>query len=215
MVRSAPRAHEPVQMERTGRSRAPRPFGVETKYVSANLPNLISIGRLLSVPLAVWLILSDKILAAFWLFVAAAVSDAVDGYIAKRFNARTVFGAYLDPLADKALLVSVYVTLGNLGIVEAWLVILVVFRDALIIGGAILFQTVTRALRMQPMMVSKVNTAAQLIYAAWVLSMNGFGLDDHGIGTGMAYVVATTTIISGAAYLVIWTRRAADMENGT
>src|ERR1700730_7557103 len=77
-----------------------------------NVPNIITLGRLLSVPLAIWLILSGAYLAAFWTFVFACVSDAVDGFIAKRFDMRTQIGALLDPIADKVLLVSVYVTLG-------------------------------------------------------------------------------------------------------
>src|SRR5262249_58872248 len=100
-----------------------------------NLPNLISLGRLLLVPLAISLILEDSYGTAFWVFVVAGVSDALDGFIAKRFDRRTRLGALLDPLADKVLLVSVYVTLGIAGQIWAWLVVLVVFRDVMIIGG--------------------------------------------------------------------------------
>src|SRR5204863_4812848 len=100
-----------------------------------NIPNLISLGRLLLVPLAISLILDGSYWAAFWVFVAAGISDALDGFIAKRFNWRTRLGALLDPLADKVLLVSVYVTLGMACQVWAWLVVLVVFRDFMIIGG--------------------------------------------------------------------------------
>ena len=94
-----------------------------------NLPNLISLARLLSVPLMVWVILAGKMEFAFWLFIVAGISDAVDGFIAKHFGATSAIGKYLDPLADKALLVSVYVTLGHAGYLPTWLVILVVFRD--------------------------------------------------------------------------------------
>src|SRR5260370_4856839 len=103
-----------------------------------NLPNVISLGRLLLVPLAISLILDGRYYAAFWIFVIAGVSDAVDGFIAKRFDRRTRLGALLDPLADKVLLVSVYVTLGVSGQLWTWLVVLVVFRDIMIVGGFLL-----------------------------------------------------------------------------
>src|ERR671925_201528 len=95
-----------------------------------NLPNLISLGRLLLVPLAISLILEGSYAAAFWVFVIAGVSDAADGFIAKRFDRRTRLGALLDPLADKVLLVSVYLTLGVAGQLWTWLVVLVVLSIA-------------------------------------------------------------------------------------
>ena len=95
-----------------------------------SIPNLITLGRILLVPIVVWAIWSGAMWAAFVLFLAAGVSDAVDGYLAKRFGMTTVLGAYLDPLADKALIVSIYVTLGIIGKIPGWLVILVVSRDA-------------------------------------------------------------------------------------
>src|SRR5215470_10721027 len=107
-----------------------------------NLPNLISLGRLLLVPLAISLILDGKYWAAFWVFIIAGISDALDGFIAKHFDRRTRLGALLDPLADKVLLVSVYVTLGVAGQLWTWLVVLVVFRDIMIVGGFLLLQAI-------------------------------------------------------------------------
>ncbi len=178
-----------------------------------NVPNLISLGRLLSVPVAVWLILADQIQAAFWLFIAAGISDAVDGFIAKRFNAETKLGRFLDPIADKALLVSVFITLGQEGLLQAWLVILVVFRDAVIVGGALLFETLTHSLTMEPLKISKFNTVAQIVLAATVLGFNGFEIKDPGIVSALAIVVALTTVLSGLLYVVKWTGRATDMED--
>ncbi len=103
-----------------------------------NPANLITLGRLLSVPVSVWLILAGQFAAAFWMFVLAGISDAVDGFIAKRFDMRTKIGALLDPVADKTLLVSIYVTLGVAGQLPTWLVILVVSRDLMIVGGFLL-----------------------------------------------------------------------------
>jgi cardiolipin synthase (CMP-forming) len=176
-----------------------------------SIPNIISLGRLLAVPLAVWLILVGELGWAFWLFVAAGLSDAVDGFIARAFRSRTMLGGYLDPLADKALLVSVYLALGHAGYLPVWLVILVVFRDILIVGGVLLLYTLKESFAMQPSFISKVNTTAQIALAALVLS--GFGLDLtgttidlKGITVAMIWAVAATTTLSGLGYLVMGSR---------
>jgi cardiolipin synthase len=166
------------------------------------LPNLITLARLLAVPVGVYLILVDKYTSAFWLFLVAGLSDAADGFIAKRFGADSVIGAYLDPLADKALLVSVYLTLGHMGHVPVWLVILIVFRDLLIIGGAILFHTLGYPIKIKPLLVSKVNTAAQIVLAAMVLAELGLGAPLRSLSVPVFYIVAATTLVSGAAYIV-------------
>ena len=116
-----------------------------------NLPNSITLARLFCVPVVVWLILVDRMGAAFWVSFAAAISDAIDGIIAKRFRMETLLGGFLDPIADKALLVCVYIALGYEGYLPEWVVILAVFRDALIIGGALLFHTLTQSLSMKPL----------------------------------------------------------------
>ncbi len=177
-----------------------------------NLPNAISLARLFSAPLVVWLILSNEITAAFWLFLIAAISDGVDGFIAKRLGMTTVLGGFLDPIADKALLVGTYAALGSNGVLELWLVILVIFRDLLIVGGALLFRLLTRSLDMEPLMVSKVNTVAQIVLAAVVLGNGGLDLGLSILIDVLVVVAATTTLTSGAAYVVQWTRRVAGVE---
>ncbi len=172
-----------------------------------NIPNMITLGRLLAVPVTVWLILNDFIFAAFWLFVAAGISDAIDGFLAKRWNQVTEFGAYLDPLADKALLASVFITLGVQGHLESWLVILVVFRDVMIVGAVVLFQTMVRSLEMDPLFISKVNTLAQIILAALVLGAEGYNVDMGLFMEMMTGIVAVTTMASGLSYLVVIMRR--------
>ena len=178
-----------------------------------NLPNLITLGRLFSVPVILWLILDGSMMAAFWVFFAAALSDAVDGIIAKYFDAETVFGAFLDPIADKALLVSVYLMLGHQSYIEAWLVIMVVFRDLVILGGALLFQTVTQSLSMRPLTISKVNTFVQLVFAAVVLWVGAYGIDGGAGIRVIGYIVAVTTLWSGTVYVITWSHRAAVMED--
>lgn len=172
------------------------------------LPNLISLARLLAVPVAVWLILTDRFHSSFWLFVGAGISDAFDGFLARRFNLRSLIGAYLDPLADKALLASVYVALGYAGQMPLWLVILVVFRDVLIIGGAVLYQLLTQRLTMEPLFVSKLNTGVQIALAALVLAQLAFHFDSYGADVMLVYAAAVTTAVSGGAYIAIWGRRA-------
>jgi len=177
-----------------------------------NLPNLITFGRLLSVPVAVYLIMQSAHLAAFLLFVLAGVSDALDGYLAKHNNQTTQLGAILDPMADKTLLVGVYVTLGLQGNLPNWLVVLVVFRDLLIVGGVIILFLVRLEVKMRPLIISKINTAAQLALAAIVLAELGFRLDIGELVKTAIYVVGATTVISGASYMVSWTRQMAGVE---
>lgn len=178
-----------------------------------NLPNLISLARLMSVPLTVYLILRGFDLAAFWLFVVAAASDAVDGFLAKRLGQSSELGRYLDPIADKTLLVGVYLTLGNMGHLATWLVILVVFRDLIIVGGVVLTKLNNGQVKMmRPLMVSKVNTAAQIALAAVVLARLGFGFGESVLDVVLIYLVAATTLASGGAYVVSWGRHSASLE---
>jgi cardiolipin synthase len=139
--------------------------------------------------------------------LAAGISDAIDGFLARRLKARSEIGAYLDPLADKCLLVSSYVTLGYQNHIESWLVILVVFRDVLIIGGAILYQTLTQSLTVQPLLISKLNTVLQIALIGFVLARLGLGIGDGGLTQWLGYAVAASTLASGAAYVAVWGRR--------
>ena len=172
-----------------------------------NLPNLISLGRLLLVPLAISLILDGSYWAAFWILVIAGVSDAADGFIAKRFDRRTRLGALLDPLADKVLLVSVYVTLGFAGQLWTWLVVLVVFRDIMIVGGFLLIQAIAALPKpFQPLFISKVNTGVQVALVGYILFRRGLGADAGPADFVLSIAVAATTAASGLTYLVRWAR---------
>lgn len=170
------------------------------------LPNLISVLRLLLVPVIVGLILNGEWPAAFWLFVVAGVSDAVDGLIARRWNLQSQLGAHLDPLADKALLVSIYVSLAWTGGLADWLVLMVVGRDALIVGAVVLSWMMARPLAMRPRMVSKANTVAQIVLAAIVLGQHGLGLDAGSAVSIAVACVAGLTAASMAVYLADWMR---------
>jgi cardiolipin synthase len=178
-----------------------------------NLPNLISLGRLLLVPLAISLILDGKYWAAFWVFIIAGISDALDGFIAKHFDRRTRLGALLDPLADKVLLVSVYVTLGVAGQIWAWLVVLVVFRDVMIVGGFLLIQALAGLPKpTHPLFISKVNTGVQVAMVGYVLARRGLGAESGLLDLVLGVAVAVTTVGSGLTYLVRWARILARSE---
>ena len=169
-----------------------------------NIPNVITVGRVILVPVVFWLLVSGRVQAAFFAFVVAGISDAVDGYLAKRFGWTTELGAYLDPLADKLLLVSIFVAMGVLGEVPSWLVIGVVTRDIMIIAAVMLSWLMDHPVRIRPLAVSKANTAAQLVLASTVLADVGFGL---GLGTLRWILVGTTaalTLASLAAYMRAW-----------
>jgi cardiolipin synthase len=165
------------------------------------LPNLITLARLCAVPATVWLILQGRLDLAFLLFVGAGVSDAVDGWLARVRDARSALGALLDPVADKALLVSVYVTLAAIGVLPDWLAILVVFRDLVIVGGVLVLWVLGQPPAIRPILVSKLNTALQIGLAALALMLAGFGLRAQGLLDIAVWAVAATTAASGAAYV--------------
>ena len=177
-----------------------------------NIPNAISLARLCAVPIIMWLILTDEMRLAFWLTLFAAVSDALDGIIAKSFDQVTVLGSYLDPIADKALLVCSYIALGHEEILPIWFVILVVFRDLVIIGGALSYHVMTLSLQMSPIMLSKVNTFAQLALLILILADEGLNLNSALVRDVFIYVVGITTVLSGAVYVVVWGRKASSIE---
>ncbi len=170
------------------------------------IPNLITIARLLIVPVVIVAILQGRWSAAFVLFVVAGVSDGIDGYIARRFDMRSEFGAYIDPIADKALLVSIYVTLAIVGAIPGWLAIIVVSRDVMIVAAVLLSWVMSRPVEIKPILVSKLNTGAQIAFAAFALAANAFGAELAGLEDVAMVLVATLTIASAGAYLGGWLR---------
>jgi cardiolipin synthase len=172
----------------------------------------VTLARLFSVPLLIWLLTANQVAAAFWVFVAAGLSDAVDGLIAKRFGLTSRLGGYLDPLADKALLVSVYVVLAIQGLIPNWITILVVSRDLVIVGGLVLSMAISLAVPMRPLLISKINTGVQIGGAAIALAHSGYGLELGTYQDVVYYLIAATTIASGVVYVIHWARIAASAE---
>jgi cardiolipin synthase len=175
-----------------------------------NLPNALTILRLVLVPIVVVMIAEGRWMAAFVLFVTAGVTDAVDGFIARRFDLRTELGAYLDPLADKALLISIYVTLAIEGVLPGWLAVVVVSRDVMIIGAVILSWLLDNPVEIRPALVSKLNTLVQIGFAALKLGILAFGIGPHPIVAALPYAVAGLTLASMATYLAVWFRHMGD-----
>ena len=157
-------------------------------------------------PVVVWVIILGEMRAAFFLFLAAGISDAVDGFLAKRFHMASELGAYLDPLADKALIVSIYVALGIAGGLPISLVILVVSRDIMIISGFMLSWLVGKPMPVKPLPISKANTVAQIFLATLVLAEHGFGIDAAAVSTITIVLVAILTLLSVGFYLAEWLR---------
>lgn len=144
--------------------------------------------------------------AAFWLFVTAAVTDAADGAMAKMFNACTRIGSYLDPLADKVLIICVYVSLDLADYLPHWLVIIVVLRDILILMGAVSFLLSVKHIYMQPLVVGKINTLVQVVLAGTVLGGYGLNVDVESTVSPMIILVGSTTLLSVIAYSWVWGR---------
>ncbi len=163
-------------------------------------PNLITFGRLCAVPLAFWLVLERRLDLAFFLFVLAGLSDAVDGWLARRYGGNAI-GALMDPVADKALLVTMYVTLAVVRELPDWLAILVVFRDLLIVGGVIVLGLLGQPVSIRPLYVSKINTALQIVLIAATLFLAGFAVMAPLLITILIWTVAASTLVSGAAYV--------------
>ena len=169
-----------------------------------NLPNLITIARILLVPVVVWAIGSNEMQVAFLVFLIAGLSDAVDGFLAKRLRMTSELGAHLDPLADKVLIVSIYIALGITEAVPRWIVILVVSRDILIIGGLMLAWFLGKPMRVKPALVSKLNTVAQIVFACLVLGELAFQVEFAWLQGFIMALVAALTLASVGFYMREW-----------
>ncbi|MBV9240214.1 MAG: CDP-alcohol phosphatidyltransferase family protein [Xanthobacteraceae bacterium] len=192
-----------------------RPAEADPPGLSLSLPNLITLARILLVPVMVWAIASDQMTAAFTLFLIAGISDGVDGFLAKRFGMATAVGAYLDPLADKVLIVSIYVSLGIIEAIPRWLVILVVSRDILIVGGIMLSWVLGDPITIKPATVSRLNTVAQILLGGVVIAARAFQWQIAGGINALMGLVAVLTLLSIAVYLQEWVRHVGGAGQGS
>ncbi|HRE53499.1 MAG TPA: CDP-alcohol phosphatidyltransferase family protein [Candidatus Competibacter sp.] len=173
-----------------------------------DIPNLITSLRILLVPPFLWLLLQEHYRMALLLFVIAGVSDALDGFLAKHYGWTSELGGILDPIADKLLLIGALLALGWLNELPAWLVALAIFRDAVIIAGAVSYHLLIERVRGDPLLISKLNTLLQLTLVFAVIVNYGVFPLPPGVLTGLIDLTALTLIWSGAAYVWQWGRRA-------
>ncbi len=170
----------------------------------AFLPNLITIARLVLTPAIIVMVAEGRWQAGFFLFLVAGASDALDGWLAKTYSLQSELGAVLDPLADKALLISMFVTLAIGGQAPVWLANLIVSRDALIVGGVSVAWFLSRPIKVKPHIVSKITTAAQLLLAALILGGMAYGVRLETLETLLVGSVAALTVASASVYLWVW-----------
>jgi len=173
-----------------------------------HLPNLICLVRLALIWPVATALYGGRYGVALTLFVLAAISDGLDGYLAKRFNWISELGKFLDPAADKLLLVTVFVESTWLGIVPWWVTAAAVARDVMIALGALVYRVWFGPLRGRPTIISKINTAAQLLYLMAVMLGAAVGFPPHDVLRALAITVLTTTALSGLNYVQAFTRRA-------
>lgn len=170
----------------------------------SQVPNLITLSRIALVPVLILVLKDQDYLAALIVFLAAGISDALDGFVAKRFGYTSHLGAVLDPVADKTLLVAAYVMLTILGQLPFWLMLTVAFRDLLIIGGYLVYTSLHGAVQMQPTYLSKINTFVQIALVGLILVHEALRWELPVVIDVMTWLVLVTTVTSGVHYVWLW-----------
>ena len=172
------------------------------------LPNLISSVRILLVVPIAWELGHLHMIATLWLFAVAAMSDVVDGFLAKRFGWQTELGGMLDPVADKLMLATTFVVLAYLELLPVWLTAVVIARDVIIVTGAVSYRVLLGPVAARPSLVSKLNSLCQVLLILWVLGAREFSWSPLGVVV-MGALVLVTTVVSGMDYVLVYGRRAA------
>lgn len=170
-----------------------------------NLPNLITVGRIILVPVIVIFLIHDQLLAAFLAFILAGICDALDGFVARALNQQTALGAFLDPVADKLLLTTIYVFMAFFHKAPGWLAVLVASRDFLIIGGIAVLAWNNQFPSMRPTLDSKITTFLQLVTMAYLLGKEYLPVQGW-LTVVLLTSTAVFTVISGLRYIVIGIR---------
>ena len=178
------------------------------------IPNALTLLRLLlAVPVG-WLILREQYAPALAVGLAAGLTDAVDGWLARRLNAYSRFGAALDPIADKTLMFVVFISLAIVGLVPWPVAAVVVIRDLVILAGATAYHGLIDELELEPTALSKSNTFVQIGYCILVLASALLPAIPLALLTAAALLVIAVSVLSGIDYVISWSRRAMSMHAG-
>lgn len=167
-----------------------------------NIPNMLTLCRILLIPLLVIFLLEGNGNAAFWVFIAAGITDAFDGFLARVLRQKTDFGALLDPIADKMLLITSFITLSVLGVIPKWLTVIVVSRDVIIVLGICILMLYNRSFIMRPAIVSKITTFVQLMTITFYLGRQYFAAVSF-LELFLLALTAFFTLVSGIHYLIV------------
>lgn len=186
----------------------PEPTERKPLVRAADIPNLICIVRMLLVWPIVMALLDGRHVLALGLILVAGVSDGLDGFLAKRYNWQSRLGGLLDPLADKLLLVSVFVALSTTGLVPWWLTVVVIARDLIIVSGGVVYQWLVEPVQPKPSLASKINTGIQLLYVLAVISNRTVSMPPPEFLTIAGAAVFVTSTVSGLDYVVRWSGQA-------
>lgn len=171
-----------------------------------HIPNAITIVRILLVYPVIRLMLEQRFGAALAVFVVAGISDAIDGFLAKHYGWQSRLGSYLDPLADKLLLVGCFITGAWVGLLPAWIAWAVVLRDVIIVTGAVAYYLLLRPFEGQPILASKLNTLLQLLLIVATLFHSGVSPLPQAVLDGLLFGTLATTVVSGGIYVYVWGR---------
>jgi len=178
------------------------------------LPNAISIFRIILILPVVVFIQNGRFGEALAVYFVAGISDGVDGFLARRFDWHTRLGALLDPVADKLLVASSYATLAWVGQIPAWLAVIVVLRDVVILGGATAYNFLIAPVKGEPTRISKLNTVLEILFVTSVLARASLGWPADEIVMMLGAGVFVTVVISGVDYVVAWSQRARQVAGG-
>lgn len=168
------------------------------------VPNGLTLLRVLLVPCVAWYLLQRDFEVALWLFGLAALTDLFDGHLARRLNQQSEFGAWLDPIADKLMLLTTLIMLAWDGLLPLWLVVVVAARDAVVVGGALAYRAITGGLRVAPSWLGKLATGMEFVLVSLTLAEAALGL---GMTPALLVLIPLTGLLaafSGLHYVWVW-----------
>ena len=181
---------------------------LKAKYI----PNAITRARILCIPCLIWMLFHQQFERSLILIFFMGLSDALDGFLARCYGWKTTLGAYLDPIADKLMLLSTFIAFAALGWVPWWLAAVIIARDVILLAGAFFYHLSTRQLKKEPLATSKINTCVQIILAVSLIYAQVGPLHTQILNALMTIVVCTT-VASGTQYVVEWSRRASKIAH--